>query len=168
MKTMLIILILSLQIEANDIKSSKKEIVSNSTIGHYQKPGLSMDLDYTTQKVDVGEMSDINITLINSSFKTGILEVKIQGEKEIDGLEEKNLKFTLSKDKRNSSITFQVFSAIEGVHYIYVFAKVNNERRAYAIPLYVGNIDKKLYQKPTQKLKSGENITVSRAEEEIY
>jgi len=49
-----------------------KEVSSNSTMNHYAKPGAPIDMKYTSQKVDVNETSDVNITL-TTSIKSGTI-----------------------------------------------------------------------------------------------
>ena len=46
-----------------------KELNSNSTMHQYAKPGAPVDMSYTSQKVDVNETSDVNISLTTSINK---------------------------------------------------------------------------------------------------
>jgi len=148
-------------------------IAKGTTIGHYQKPGAPVDVTYNSTKVAVNEVADINISL-STSLKSGEMEVKIDVDKNLEQMGEKysSISFSLSPNQKSYDIHLKVKSSKDGLYYIRLLAKINSasgaKMRALAVPVYVG--DGKLKKKNKQtimKAMSGENISVSKAEETI-
>jgi len=138
---------------------------SNSVQG---KPALAVDVNYKSQHVDVGMSSDVNIT-INTGLSKGILKVNVRALKEnsVD-LEEKDLKFTLTKEKNSFPLNFQVTSQENGIHYINLSMSVDGQgSRVVVIPVNIGRVSNKIENKAMEKTDKGVAISVSSAEEEI-
>ena len=168
MKIVLILIFLIAQVLSADIQKKEPTFVKSTTVGHYMKPGLAVDITYSSQKVDIGELSDINITL-DTLLKDGMLKVKITLDKDLSGLDSSHLEFPLSETAKSFSVNLQLSSPTDGIHYINIFAEIEgNGMRAFAIPVYVGDTTKKsFFSKTTEKTSTGVNISVSNAEETI-
>ena len=149
---------------------SKKiyEVIEGTTVNQVSKSGLAVDLAYKTQHVDVGEPSDVNVTLTTGLSK-GIMKVNIRPlDKEIDGLEEKNLEFDLSSGEKSFPIEFEVSFTSEGIHYINFTMSVEGEgAKVLAVPVNVGVISNKINAKAVETTSKGVAISISSAEEEI-
>jgi len=161
-------LLLSLNIHA-------KELSSNSTLHHYAKPGAPIDMSYTSQKVDVNETSDVNITLM-TSIKQGTLSTIIDLYENLISLKavDTNSTFSITPEEQTFLINLQVKSEQEGLYYIRLLTKVNTgygvQLRSFAVPIYVGKSAgiKKHHNSEQMKLMGGgENISVSKAIETI-
>jgi len=156
-------------------EKSSEMVVSGTTEGHYQKPGAPVDMRYTTRKIKVGEVSDINITLI-TPVKSGEMDVSIDFDKELKPVEEifNKIIFPINPQQRKYNLHLKVTASEEGLFYIRLLVKVKESTRnsanmrAFAVPVYVG--DGKLKSKSKQKIMralSGENLSVSKAKETI-
>jgi len=148
-------------------------IVKGTTIGHYQKPGAPVDINYSSTRVGIDEVSDINISLI-TSLKSGDMDVKINLDNNLEQIGDKysSISFTLSPNQKTYDINLKVKCAKDGLYYIRLLAKVNSgsgvQMRALAVPVYVGDGQlKKRSKQIIMKSMSGENISVSKAEETI-
>jgi len=152
-----------------------KELSSNSTIHHYAKPGAPIDMSYTSQKVDVNESSDVNITL-TTSIKQGTISTIIDLDKNLISLKavDTNSTFSVTPEEQTFLINLQVKAEQEGLYYIKLLTKVEKgygvQLRSFAVPIYVGkNAGIKKHHSNTQMklLGSGENISISKAIETI-
>jgi len=171
MKTIILIissLLFSLTIHA-------KEISSNSTLHHYAKPGAPVDMSYTSQKVDVNETSDVNITL-TTSIKQGTISTIISLDENLISLNtiDTNNTFSVTPEQQTFLIHLQVKAEEEGLYYIKLLTKVDKgygvKLRSFAVPIYVGeNARIRKHHNNTQSklLGSGENISISKAIETI-
>jgi len=151
--------------------TSKMETIT--TIGHYQKPGAPIDLTHNVARVAVGEYADINATL-TTTLHSGEMEVSVTMD---EGLESEEpisdvTKFVLSDDQNSYTLHFHVLAQKDGLYYIRLLAKVDDgtgaKMRAMAIPVYVG--EGRLKKKSNQvimKAMSGENISISKAQETV-
>jgi hypothetical protein len=161
-------LLLALSLYAN-------EISSYSTLHHYAKPGAPVDMSYTSQKVDVNETSDVNITL-STTIKQGTISTSITLDEGLISLKplDSNLTFNVTPQQQTFLINTQVKAPKEGLYYIRLLTKVDKgygaKLRSFAVPVYVGkNIGVKKHHADVQMklLDSGENISVSKAIETI-
>jgi hypothetical protein len=133
------------------------------------KPGLAIDLSYKSQHVEVGEVSDVNITLVTELNK-GTLKVNMKAlEDDLTGIEEEDLEFTISGPKVNYfPINLEVSSATEGIHYINLNLSVEGEgSRVFAVPVNIGTVSNKIENKTVETTDEGMTISVSSADEEI-
>jgi len=152
-----------------------KELSSNSTLHHYAKPGAPVDMSYTSQKVDVNETSDVNITL-TTSIKQGTISTSISLDKNLIALNtvDTNSSFSVTPEQQIFLINLQVKAKQEGLYYIKLLTKVDKgyglKLRSFAVPIYVGkNAGIKKHHNTTQMklLGAGENISVSKAIETV-
>jgi len=148
-------------------------IVKGTTIGHYQKPGAPVDVTYNSIRVGINEVADVNISL-STSLKSGEMNVKIDVDKNLEQIGEKysSISFSLSPNQKSYDIHLKVKSSKDGLYYIRLLAKIDSasgaKMRALAVPVYVGDGQLKKKSKQTiMKAMSGENISVSKAEETI-
>jgi len=152
-----------------------KELSSNSTMHHYAKPGAPIDMSYTSQKVDINETSDVNITL-TTSVKQGSISTIINLDDNLISLKEidNNSTFSVTPEQQIFLINLQVKAKREGLYYIKLLTKVDKgygaKLRSFAVPIYVGkNAGIKKHHNNTQMklLGSRENVSVSKAVESI-
>jgi hypothetical protein len=141
------------------LKSEKEE--------HCMKPGLAVNLEYSSEHVDAGSISNVNITIF-TALTEGILKVTI---KSLDGLdfEEKSLEFKLSSDTKNQfPINLEVLSSVDGEYFLTFELSVEGKGgRIFEVPVNFGTIIQKPQVKNFEKAENGVNITVSKAIEEI-
>lgn len=178
MKTLKIVLLSSLLAMSANAMTAKVNEEGSKTVynvlksedkGHCVKPGLAVDLNYTSEHVDVGDASNVNI-VIETGFTEGVLKVNIKSL-EAKGLEfeEQNLEFQLSKDKENKfPLNLALSSTENGLYYLTLFISMEGKGgRVFEVPVKFGETVKSLKKDPIQKTESGVAITVSNAEEEI-
>ena len=144
------------------------EVLEGDTRNVHGKPGLSVDLKYKSEHVDIGVSSDVNI-IISTGLSEGVLKVNLRSLKENTiNLGEKDLEFKLTKDENSFPINLQVSSEINGIHYINLTMSVEGQgSRVIAVPVNVGTISKKLDSKVVERTDRGVAISVSSAQEEI-
>ena len=154
-------------------KLKETKIAKGTTIGHYQKPGAPVDLSYQSTKVAIGEVADVNIS-ITTAVHSGDMEVNLDFDKSLEQVGDKydSVTFSLAPNQKEYNINLKVKGEKDGLYYIRLLVKVNSKgstkMRALAVPVYVG--DGELKKKSNQlimKAMSGENISVSKAEETI-
>lgn len=152
-----------------------KDISSNSTFHQYSKPGAAIDMKYTSQKVDINEASDVNITL-TTTIRKGVVSAIITLDENLNSLNEfdNNLTFQIAKNQQDLLINLQVNSKKPGLYYIRLLTKVDKgygvKFRSFAIPVYIGEqvaIHKTNMNSQMKALGSGENISISKAVETI-
>ncbi|CAA6806003.1 MAG: Unknown protein [uncultured Sulfurovum sp.] len=152
-----------------------QEISSGSTLQQYSKPGAAIDMNYSTEKVDINESSDVNISL-TTAVPNGTLSVLISIDNKLSSLKEfdNNLSFEIKPNQQNFLIDLQVKAQTEGLYYIRLLTKIDKgygtKLRSFAVPIYVGrssNILKKDINASMKALGIGENISVSKAVESI-
>ena len=171
MKTIILILsplLLALGLNAN-------EISTNSTQRQYSKPGAPIDMRYTSEKVEVNETCDVNITL-STTITQGTVSAIITLDKNLISLTDfnKNLTYEIMPNQRDYVINLQVKSKQAGLYYIRLLTKVDKgygvKLRSFAVPIYIGKeagIKSKEIGSQMKALSSGENISVSSAVETI-
>ncbi|CAA6807520.1 MAG: Unknown protein [uncultured Sulfurovum sp.] len=152
-----------------------QEINQGSTFHQYSKPGAPIDMRYTTQKVDLNETSDVNISLSTTVTK-GSVSVLITLDENLKSLKsfDNNLSFEIKPGVQDFLIDLQVKSEKQGLYYIRLLTKVHKEYgsklRSFAVPVYIGQesaIKSKSISSSMKALGSGENISVSKAIETI-
>ncbi|NOZ90235.1 MAG: hypothetical protein GXO60_02995 [Epsilonproteobacteria bacterium] len=156
---------------AKDTKDTK--IAKGTTIGHYQKPGAPVDLTYKSTRVDVGEVADINISL-STTLKSGEMDVLLSLDDNLEPIGDSydSVTFMLSPNQNNYDINLKVKGKKDGLYYIRLLIEVKGDNspkmRALAVPVYIG--DGQLKKRSSQKIMkamSGENISISKAQETI-
>jgi len=176
MKILQIILVSTLlvSVSANAMTAKVKEesktvyeVLKGDSKGSYMKPGLSVNLSYTSEHVDVGELSDVNIT-ITTILNEGTLKVNLKSLEEDSEIEEQNLEFKLSKTENVFPINLQLSSENEGRYYITIFISLDGKGgRVFEVPLNIGKISEKMSSEPVERTDKGIAITSAPAEEEI-
>ncbi len=172
MKT-LILMITSLIIAT--MSATAKEISSNSTLHKYAKPGAPIDMRYSSEKVDINETSDVNITL-TTTITNGTVSVIITPDKHLKSLNEfeRKINFDITPQEQEFTINLKVKAEEKGLYYIRLLTKIDKgyggKLRSFAIPIYVGKIESLKKKKSKAMLKAlgtSENISVSKAIETI-
>jgi hypothetical protein len=162
--SILILAILTTYSSANEIQ--KKTV--GTTVGKYAKNGLAVDLSYSTQDVDVGENSEVNLTL-TTSLTTGELKVKLLSlDKDLDGIDTELLTFHPSSESQSFPIQLKLSSASEGKHYLDVHVSMENQGgRVFVVPVTVGTVVKKPMSSNVQKTSTNELLSISKGVEVI-
>ena len=157
---------LTSKIKEQDKKVYK--VLEGTTVNQVSKPGLAVELSYKTQHVDVGEKSDVNVT-ITTALSKGIMKVNISPlDNDLDGVKEQNLQFDLTKGEKSFPVNLEASSLVDGIHYLNFTISVDGEgSRVLAIPVNVGTISNKINNKAVETTDKGVAISVSSAEEEI-
>ena len=154
---------------AMSAKVEKPKLIQGTSIGQYAKPGAPVDITYTTEHVDIGDTSAVHIVL-SSRMTSGVMHVTVHVDKGLNALTPvaKELSIPLKDAKGAYSIDLKVSADDDGLYYIKLLASIKGKGfRAFAVPVYVGSGVLKINKKPIQKMKNGENITVSPAQETI-
>lgn len=144
-------------------------LVKGTSIGEYNKPGAPVEIRYTSEHVDVGEVSKVDIMLI-SSVITGTMKVKIKLDKQLNEISnvDKHLSFDLDSKSKEYPIDLDVSADEDGLYYIKLHVAIKGKgMRAFAIPVYFGEGQLKTQKAAVEKTQKGENISVSAAEETI-
>jgi hypothetical protein len=147
--------------------SSTIPLTKGTSIGKYAKPGASVDISYTSQNVEPGQSSDVNITL-TTSVKKGIMQVSIASDKGLYFVKEteSQLSFTLNEDTNEYLMHFEVSADNDGVYYMKLLVSIEGEgSRSFALPVYIGEGRVKKVKKSIHKSASGEKLSVSKAVE---
>ena len=150
---------------ASPAQRSGPTAVKGSSLGKYAKPGAPVDIRYTTQNVEAGESSEVNITLM-TSVTFGSMHVKIRTDKDLTFVKPVKSNMTFKLDENSSAYPLQLFMTAEkeGVYYIKLLVHIEGQgSRAFAVPVYIGEGRVKKAKASVQKTASGENISVSKA-----
>ena len=166
-------LLLVFGLNAEALKAEK--ISSSNTMFQYSKPGASIDMKHESQKVDVNEPSDINITL-STVVTQGTLSAEITLDENLIALTtiDKKPSYTIQQGQQSFNINFQVKAEKQGLYYIRLLTKIDKgygvKLRSFAVPVYVGKEPKIISKSLTSSFKAldnGERISVSKAVETI-
>jgi len=143
-------------------------LLKGTTLNQISKTGVALNISYTTQHVNVGELSDVNLT-ITTPLTEGKLKVNLRGLNDaIVGINRSDIAFTLGQNKQSFPIHLQLSSATEGLHYLNVSATVEGQgTRVLAVPLKVGLVTNVMKNKINTVSSDGKVISVSSAQEEI-
>ncbi len=176
MKTTKLLLSCLLMVGATtQMSMAEEKVAKGTTLGfkHCMKPGAPVDITYTTTKVKVDEVSEVNI-ILTTTLQSGEMEVTINLDEALTQIDEplESIKFMISAVQKEYPIRMKVSAKKDGLYYVRLLTKIDSgngaRMRAMAVPIYVG--DGKLKQKSRQvimKAMGGENISVSKAEETI-
>ena len=132
-------------------------------------------MSYTSQRVDINEASDVNITL-TTAIRSGTVSVLINPDENLNILNtfDNNLSYKIIPNERDYAINLQVKSEQQGLYYIRLLTKVDQgygiKLRSFAVPIYIGEtagIVKKSINASMKALGTGENISISKALETI-
>ena len=166
--TLFALLILGMGSTAMATKMSRPTIMQHSSAGEYKKPGAAIDIEYTVEKIDSGEVGKVSITL-TTPRESGKMSTSIsvgKGLQTVGSFARKKV-FQLSPSRHAYQIDFRVIAGTDGLYYIRIGAKTGRRSRHFAIPVSVGNGKANLHRKPLLKSKSGENMIIFKANETI-
>jgi len=143
-------------------------LVTGTSIGKYAKPGAPVDITYSSEHVETGEVSKVDIEL-TTYLKKGTVKVSISMDKELinNTINLANSAFVLTQKSKTYPLHLEVSTLKDGIYYVRVLVAMEKKgMRSFAVPIYVGD-GKIKNKKPIQKIKSGENISISHAIETI-
>jgi len=150
-------------------KVKEPVLVKGTSVGEYQKPGAPVDIRYTSQHVQSGEVSKVDIVLIpRGSSKTMKVKIKLaEGLEEISNVD-KHLSFDLGTDTKAYPISLEVSSDEDGLYYVKLHVVMPGKgMRAFAVPVYFGEGKLQTDNIAVEKTQEGENISVTAAQETI-
>lgn len=161
----LMLALLSTNISANEIQKT----TVGTTVGKYAKNGLAVNLTYTVEKVEVGETSEVNLTL-TTSLTEGELKVKLLSlDKGLDGIKTELLTFHPSSEEQSFPIKLKLSSSSQGKHYLDVHVTMEDKGgRVFVVPMTVGKVIKKPLSTNVQKTSTNELVSSSQGVETIY
>lgn len=154
---------------ASSAKVEKPVLVKGSSAGEYAKPGAPVEIRYSSEHVSVGDASKVDI-ILTTSVKTGIMKVKLKVDIDLYEITniEKHFSFYLDKGEKEYPLNLEVSADEDGLYYVRVIVTIKGKgMRAFAVPVCVGTGTLKKNIANMEKTKSGENISVSSAEETI-
>lgn len=173
MKLLKIVVVSSLlattSLMALSAKVKEPVLVQGTSVGEYQKPGAPVDIKYTSEHVEVGEVSKVDIVLMPRA-ESGTMKVKIKLAKALEEISniDKKLSFDLESRGKEYPIALEVLAEENGLYYVKVQVVIEGKgMRAFAVPVYVGEGKLKTDTSAVEKTQQGENISVSVAEETI-
>jgi len=154
LKTGLIVSSLAINIMAETISVDDSILIGSSKDNPYKKSyGLALDVEYASKHVDIGEYTDVNLTFVTGEkLVDDVLEIVIEENPNLIGLDKKEYFFKLSKEEHRFSIKLSLSSMMNNKHLLSISAKVSNKMKFFGIPIFVGNIE----EKRVKKSKSGQ------------
>lgn len=150
-------------------KVEKPALVKGTSIGKYAKPGAPVDITYTSEHVNAGDVSKVDIVLM-TNVAAGKMKVAVKVDKGLNEISdtEKHLSFDLGEGNKEYPLHLEVSAAEDGLYYVKLIASIKGQgMRAFAVPVYVGDGIPKMKKAPVEKTTSGETISVSPAQESI-
>lgn len=151
--------------------------LSGSTQGQYMKPGAPVQLSYTSTKVQVGEISNIEAVLHLTKTDLDQVQVDVNTDPGIvlENSPDLSSFLTLESDKLDYPLTFSARSVELGLQYInlQVTTLRNGQKsnRAFSIPVQTGS-DREIQAmkrsiSPLEYDESGQAVVSMEAEETI-
>ena len=150
-------------------KVKEPKLVKGTTIGKYAKPGAPVNITYTTEHVDIGEKSIVNIVL-STSLTSGSMNVQVNVDKNLEQFTNvaKEYTFVMSSNKKEFPLDLIVSAQQDGLYYVKLLVSIKGKGfRAFAVPVYIGAGKDNRAKKTLQKNSKGENISVSQGIETI-
>jgi len=154
---------------ASTTKVQKIKLLKGTTIDSYAKPGAPVDISYTSEHVDMGDISEIKI-ILNTSVQTGTMKALVNVDKALEetSYSEKEIVFNLETNKKEYPINLNVLGRSEGSYYIRILIEIEGRgMRAFAVPVHIGNPKANVQSKPSVKSANGSKLNVSNALETI-
>jgi len=152
-------------------KVESPKLVKGTSIGKYAKPGAPVNITYTTEYVDVGEISNVDITL-TTGVSSGMMDVEVYLDKKLHAHSEVAALHHIPLKSKNGGYVLspiQVSAEEDGIYYVRIMVHFKDKGfRAFAVPIYVGNTEDKKRKKSQTKTKSANNITILPGKESIY
>jgi len=146
------------------------DVISADSFGKYSKPGAPVEIAYTTEHINSGDICEVKATL-STTQKSGMMIILIHADEGLNQIKTipQELLVDLATIQGKQPLEFTVSADSDGLYYIKLHITIEGKGvRTFAIPVYVG--DEKSFKKvskPVQRNASGENISVSPAVETI-
>lgn len=161
-----------------ETKATLKETLTGTTKGQYQKPGAPVNLSYTSDKVNVGDVSNIQATLHLSALNLDAVQVVMNVDEGVTLLSSPgdNFSLPLQPNKLDYPLMFSASSYDTGLRYINLVVTTTRgaetQNRAFSIPVQAGTNDDvkrmmKASNSPVQRDASGTLVVPMQAEEVI-
>ena len=147
----------------------KSRYLEGSTQGHYKKPGAPVEMHFKTKHIQAGEEGAVEITLITAA-KNNLLQVSIRLDPHLQsiGSFSSQQSLILEPTQTHYPLNFVVSAQEDGRFYIRLSVKIDGKGiRSFTVPVDVGTGAVHRYKSHIRKSSSGENISVSPAEETI-
>ena len=148
-------------------QNQPKEVLFGTTKGIMSKSTLPVDIEYTSKRVEIDEVSQVNITLL-SPLKEGVLNVKVRDLKDsLDGLDEEEFNFILTENLNRFNLAYEVSSKRAGIHYVNLMLTIKERgSKVLAVPVYIGN-QESLQAKAQYLIRDAQGVplSISKAEE---
>jgi len=153
----------------SSLSLAAETIIQGTSMGKYLKPGAPVQITYSTEHVNIGESSKVNI-ILTSTATTGRMTVNMSIGKVLNTKTKRNKKifFDLSPIKKEYPINLSVSSQKEGLYYIRLQVDIEGKgMRAFAVPVSIGNTKSNQIKKTLLKDAHGRNLSISNAIETI-
>ena len=143
-------------------------VLKGDTTKMMQKSGSSVDIQYSSEHVDVDTPSRVHITL-STPKSDGVLNVEVYPRQNILlGVEHRDYEFPLTTPNQKFTIDLEALSLQEGRFYITLIASIQGERpKVLSIPVEIGDSSKNSTKTTMYKIKNGEQLRIMKAQEEI-
>lgn len=134
------VLLLGTSAMALTAKVESPVFIKGTSVGSYAKPGAAVDIRYSSEQVNVGEVSKVDIFL-TTSIELGTMKVVLKVDKGLDRHSDlaTDFSFELDKDKKEYPLHLEVSSDEDGLYYVRVLVSIKGQgMRAFAVPVHVG------------------------------
>ena len=150
-------------------KVDKPKKAKGTSVGAYAKPGAPIDIKYTTEYVEVAEVSRVDVTLL-TSVKVGSMHVDITLDKGLQAESEVPASMDIALKDSNGSyaLAMQVSADKKGIYYVNLITSIKGRGfRAFSVPIYVDTSPKEM-KKASQKTNTGDNLSIAPAKERVH
>jgi len=133
------------------------------------KPGAPVQIRYKSEQLALDTVGKIDIVLTTQVAK-GKMKVLIKTDKGLDLVlpQEHTVSFDLDKTStREYPLNAEVSASEDGLYSLKLLVFVENQGRAFVVPVKVGTGVSKAEKKPLKKTSDGKAISVSPAQEGI-
>jgi len=146
------------------------DVISGDSFGKYSKPGAPVEIVYTTEHVNSGDICEVKVTL-STTQKSGMMSISTKVDERLNQITvtPQEVRVDLETIQGEYPLEFSLSADSDGLYYIKLHITIEGKgMRAFAIPIYVGDEKtKKKISKVVQHSATGENISVSPAVETI-
>ena len=171
---LLILSSLAIMVVLTTINAKTKKDISpatGTTAGQYSKPGAPVDIEYKVSHVDLGGISNVEISFITRESAKREMEIKLSLDKTLNLVAgKKNYIFQVKKEENVHRINLKLSGSENGEYFINIFVNMGNKgMRAFAVPVRIGDLEQRMQKaKYYPKGTSGENISISEGIETIH
>ena len=153
--------------------SQNINVLKNSTIGQYQKPGAPIDLTYSSTIVpNVGDIIEVTLTFSGSLKSNNKIKVSVVPDKSLELYNfTNNVVFDMSIPNTKPKIDLSIYSSQLGLVYLNIFVEyyLDNKKtsnRVFSVPIKTGINSKPILQKSgfTHRDSSGNLLIIQEAE----